>query len=432
MLPMAVKTRLHLAKSYIKNKIQILTLLLKRKILTLENKETIKYVNFYNEQCRKTMSLDVENTFEQYEKKELDQSKVERVKHIALYLPQFHTVPENDKWWGKNYTEWNNLVRGFPQYVGHYQPHLPHDVGFYNLLDEDVLKHQVEIAKNYGIFGFCYYYYWFNGRKILEKPLELLLKSDVDMPFCIFYANDGWTRTWHGFSQDGQSHEEVLLEQNHNDQDDINFIENAITLFKDKRYIKIKNKPLFIIYHTHLYDDFKKTSQVWREKVKEAGFDDLLLLNVQMPDQENSSPVEIGTDAMMQFSPICCLQEGAEYEKLNPYFDGVVHDYEKLVESEIKREFSYPVFRGVFPSWDNEARRPGKGISYKGSSPELFYEYLKNINDFSQKNRIDEESVVFVNAWNEWAEGAHMEPDKKYGYSFLNRVAKVIEERNDK
>jgi hypothetical protein len=392
-------------------------------------KNAKKYTEFYDQQFIHMSELGKE--FENYEHNNFTADTSQKVKNIALFLPQFHQIPENDKWWGKNYTEWNSLLRGFPQYKGHYQPHLPHDMGFYNLLNEEALKFQCDIAKNYGIYGFCFYFYWFNGRRILEKPFDFFINSEINMPFCFFYANDSWTRTWHGFSQDGKNNDqEILLEQNHNDKDDLNLINYLITVFKDQRYIKINNKPVFIVYHTYLYADFKKTADLWRNEVKKNGFDDLLLLNVMMPDQQSKDPSDIGTDAMVQFSPVSCLQETVAVETLNRSFQGQVLDYEKLAASEKKRKFEFPVFRAAFPSWDNEARRPGKGISYKGSTPDMFYEYFKAMYEYAQKNPVDQESLLFLNAWNEWAEGAHLEPDKKYGYAYLNRIAKVIREKN--
>jgi hypothetical protein len=421
-----IKTKLQYYHKIIINKFSLNNFIDKLNLI----KNAKKYSDFYYAQSKHMNELGKD--FENFEVNNFEEKKINKVKNIALYLPQFHSIPENDKWWGKNYTEWNNLIRGFPQYIDHYQPHIPHDMGFYNLLHEDVLKHQTEIAKNYGIYGFCFYFYWFNGRRILEKPVNLFIDKQIEMPFCLFYANDSWTRTWHGFSQNGKNNEqEVLLEQNHNDEDDMNLINYLITIFKDKRYIKIKNKPVFIVYHTHLYNDFQKTAACWKNEVKKNGFDDLFLINVMMPDQQTMVPSDIGTDAMMQFSPISCKQETLEVEKLNQFFQGQAIDYAKLVESEKERCFDFPVFRAAFPSWDNEARRPGKGISYKGSTPDKFYEYFKSMYKYAEKNPIEEESLLFINAWNEWAEGAHLEPDKKYGYAFLNRIAKVIRGSHD-
>ncbi|MFN8769363.1 MAG: glycoside hydrolase family 99-like domain-containing protein [Neisseriaceae bacterium] len=376
--------------------------------------------------CNRTWTLG--ENFLPYKKHNISEKQRSIVKNIALYLPQFHQVKENDQWWGKNFTEWNNVTKAVPQYYNHYQPHLPFDVGYYDLLNKNTLLQQIDIAKNYGIYGFCYYFYWFNGRRILEKPLDIILNNqDLDMPFCYFWANDSWVRTWHGFS-DFEHGDQVLQQQEHNDQDDINVMEYLCkNVFKDERYIKIDNKPVFILYHIYLFKDIKKTTQVWRDVCKRNGFDDIFLINVMMPDLIDNDPISMGFNATMQFPPIATVQSQAKVTVLNPKFSGKTYCYNSVVHSEINRTFSHQnVIRGCFMSWDNEARRPFKGTSYIGSTPEEFHHYLSGMNQFASKNKISGESLVFINAWNEWAEGAHLEPDREYGYSWLEVVAKII------
>lgn len=351
-----------------------------------------------------------------------------KVKNVALYLPQFHTIPENDEWWGKNFTEWQNVAKAVPQYYGQHQPQLPVDLGFYDLTNKSVWQQQIDMAKKYGLYGFCYYFYWFNGRRILEKPLDLFLKNqDLDMPFCLFWANDSWVRTWHGFSDKDSNETRVLLEQNHNDDDDVNIMEYLCqNVFNDSRYIKINNRPVFIVYHTYIFKDMKKTTDNWRKICKNHGFDDLYLMHVQMPNQLDVNPKEKGFDALMQFSPLGCKRISSKVSKLNNKFEGETFSYPKLVEDEVNRSFDYPIARGCFMSWDNEARRPTKGISYTENSPELFKQYLKSMNDYAKKYPLENESIVFINAWNEWAEGAHLEPDREYGYAWLDKVSEVV------
>ena len=363
-----------------------------------------------------------------YKKHAIAESSVAIVKNIALYLPQFHSIPENDEWWGQNFTEWQNVVKAVPQYYGQHQPQLPVDLGFYDLTNKRIWQQQIEIAKNYGIYGFCYYFYWFNGRRILEKPLDLFLyNNDLDMPFCLFWANDSWVRTWHGFSDNDSSETRVLLEQNHNNEDDISVMEYLCkNVFNDSRYIKINNKPVFIIYHTYIFEDMNKTTSKWREICKQCGFDDLYLMHVQMPDQLDVTPQDKGFDALMQFSPLGCKRVSSRVQKLNDAFEGETFSYPQLVNDEVSRQFDCPVARGSFMSWDNEARRPTKGISYTENSPELFKQYLKSMNDYAIRNPLENESLVFINAWNEWAEGAHLEPDREYGYAWLEQIYAVI------
>lgn len=383
----------------------------------------------YQDMCRNSSSLASE--FVPFIKKELARDQVERVKHLAFYLPQFHPIPENDEWWGKNFTEWNSVVKAVPQFFGHHQPQLPVDTGFYNLLDKGVWEQQLEIAKNYGLFGFCFYFYWFNGRRVLEKPLELFLDNpDLDFPFCYFWANDSWVRTWHGFS-DFEQGDRVLLDQKHNDADDINVMTYLCRrVFSDRRYILLNRKPLMIVYHTHLFPDIKKTTAVWRQIARDHGFDDLALFYVMMPGQENSNPIEQGFDGMIQFSPIGMKKVKADVQVLNPNFKGEIYSYLDAIAGEINREFcNATVIRNCFMAWDNEARRPEKGISYTGSSPRLFSEYLSNMDNYALSHKVEGESLVFINAWNEWAEGAHLEPDRRFGYAWLDVLAKVIAQK---
>lgn len=401
------------------------------KKIRLNNYKKKLIINEYEYLCYKSQFLG--KNFKPDERYFIDRKDVEKVKHIAFYLPQFHTIPENDKWWGKNFTEWNNVVKTIPQFIGHNQPHLPYDLGFYNLLDSEIWKQQINIAKNYGLYGFCFYFYWFNGKRLLEKPIDLFLNSkELDFPFCFFWANDSWVRTWHGFS-DFERGDRILLEQNHNTEDDINVMNYLLhNVFKDERYIKINGKPLFIIYHTHLFNDIIKTIDMWRKMCKKH-FKDIFLLHVMMPGQENNNAKELGFDGKLQFSPIGCSKKKLKVKIISKYYEGVVYDYSHLVEEEISRKFKYAdVIRGCFPTWDNEGRKPAKGICYHNYSSELFKRYLIEMNKYALKHKIENESFVFLNAWNEWAEGAHLEPDREYGYTWLNVIAEVINNRKER
>src|SRR6266478_229140 len=189
-----------------------------------------------------------------------------KIRPIAFYLPQYHTIPENDIWWGKGFTEWTNVVKARPQFKGHYQPHLPGELGFYDLRLEEVRQRQAALAREYGLYGFCYYHYWFNGRRILERPFkEVLASGKPDFPFCLCWANENWTRVWDGGGQD------VLLQQHYSAEDDRQHIRWLANAFRDPRYIRIGGRPLFLVYRTELLPDPARTAAIWRNEVAKAG-----------------------------------------------------------------------------------------------------------------------------------------------------------------
>lgn len=213
------------------------------------------------------------------------------IRAIAFYLPQFHPVPENDEWWGKGFTEWTNVTKAKPAFRNHYQPHLPSDLGFYDLRLPEIREQQAELARQYGIHGFCYYHYWFNGRRILERPLnEVLSSGNPDFPFCVCWANENWTRVWDG------GEKELLLKQEYSLEDDRAHIRSLIDTLSDERYIRIDNKPLFLVYRTGLLPNPKMTSDVWREEAQKAGLADLYLVRVESHG-DYTDPADIGFDA---------------------------------------------------------------------------------------------------------------------------------------
>ena len=347
-----------------------------------------------------------------------------RVKAIAFYLPQFHPIAENDQWWGKGFTEWTNVSKATPQFVGHYQPRLPGELGFYDLRVPEIMKRQVELAKNYGIHGFCFHYYWFSGRKrLLERPLnQFLADRSLDFPFCVCWANENWTRRWDG------SEAEILMEQRHEPQDDLEFIEDISPILKDRRYIRVNGRPLIIVYRVDILPDARKTADIWRKYCASRGIGEPWLVAAQ--SFGISDPRRYGFDAAVEFPPHNSGKLGrlTDLEFLNADFQGRVHSYESYVEQEI--DFSWPeynLYKTIVPSWDNEARRPGRGTIFAGSSPALYEKWLESIRQATDVNCAEyDQKLVFINAWNEWAEGAHLEPDRRFGYAYLDATRRVF------
>ena len=343
------------------------------------------------------------------------------VRLIAFYLPQFHPIPENDLWWGKGFTEWTNVEPARPYFEGHYQPHIPHDyLGYYNLLDASTQEKQVKLAKEYGIEGFCFYFYWFSGKRLLEKPLDNYLNNkSLDVPFCLCWANENWTRRWDGLDQD------LLIGQNYHKDDDVNFITDLYKYLKDERYIKVDGKPLILVYRPSLLPEIKETVNFWREICRKNNIGEIYLAYPQAFDKVH--PAIYGFDAAIEFPP---SQSPAPHIMgfLNPTssdFQSTVYDWRWYVEnSECYQSVNYKLFRGVCPSWDNTARKKSQASIFHNSSPKLFTQWLSNAfvdTIISQSNH--QERLVFVNAWNEWAEGTNLEPDQKHGYAWLKSVA---------
>ena len=340
------------------------------------------------------------------------------VKLIAFYLPQFYPIPQNDIAWGKGFTEWTNVSKALPQYEGHYQPRLPGELGFYDLRLVDIQKRQIELAKNYGLHGFCYHYYWFDGKKILDRPLQQVLNHpELDFPFCINWANENWTKRWDGLEQD------VILRQNHMPEDDIAFLDAIKPIFCDKRYIRIDGKALLMIYRPQLFPDIKATVERWRKYAQKIGIGELYLVLTHSFDSQD--PRKIGFDAATEFPPNNFHPENIteNVKRYNPDFQGMVYDFDSIIRySREYNEPDYVKFRGIVPSWDNEARKPGKGSNFLNATPKKFGDWLESILDYTHLNRRNSEKIVFINAWNEWAEGAYLEPDRKLGYAYLEAV----------
>ena len=351
--------------------------------------------------------------------------KYNPVRLIAFYLPQFHEIPENNLWWGKGFTEWTNVKKAKPLFHNHYQPRVPQGLGYYDLSDTSVQYKQIKLAKNYGIGGFCFYFYWFNGVRLLEKPiLNYLNDSSLDFPFCLCWANENWTRRWDGLDND------VLISQKFSVKDDINFIEYISKYFKDKRYIKIDGKPLLIVYRPNLLPSAKKTIKRWREWCLNNGIGEIYLAYTQSFERIN--PIKYGFDAAIEFPPNnnSAPLVNKHLKKLKSDFSVNIYDWNIFLEKSesFKKEF-YKLFRGVNPGWDNSARRENSGTVFVNSSPEGYKLFLKRaIKDTLKNQKNKDDNLIFINAWNEWAEGAYLEPDRCYGYSYLDATRMALEE----
>ena len=354
------------------------------------------------------------------------------LRSLAIYLPQFHPVRENNEWWGMGFTEWTNVAKAQPRFPGHYQPHLPADLGFYDLRLAETRQQQADLARQYGIHGFCYYHYWFNGRRILERPFEEVLKSgEPDFPFCLCWANENWSRRWDGLDQ------EVLLKQEYGDDDDRAHLQALAPAFADPRYIRVDGKPVFIVYRTHLLPDVQRTVATWREEAQRLGIGELYLMRMNgwgpHPD-----PHALGFDAAVEFQPDWVGLPHQKYGGLktrglnklglrpSPYLRDAIYDYEELTRTMMARgKPDYKLYPGVTPAWDNSARRRQKADIFTGSTPAKYEAWLRHTVEAFVPYSV-EENFIFINAWNEWAEGNHLEPDAKWGRQYLEATARAL------
>ncbi len=354
-----------------------------------------------------------------------DASEVRKtVRAIAFYLPQYHAIPENDEWWGKGFTEWSNVKPANPQFAGHYQPHIPGDLGYYDLLDGETQRKQIELAKLYGLEGFCFYFYWFGGKRLLETPTENYLNDpSLDFPFCLCWANENWSRRWDGLES------EILMAQQYSPEDDMAFIAHVSKYMRDRRYIRIAGRPLLLLYRPSLLPDVRETTRRWRQWCRENGIGEIYLAYTQ--SFETLDPSLGGFDAAVEFPPNNTAPPNITDNiiSLDRDFGGNVYDWKALVDrSENYKKPAYKLFRGVCPSWDNTARRGNKSSILLHSSPIDYQRWLVNaINDTKDRFRNPDERLIFINAWNEWAEGAYLEPNDRYGHAYLEatRMAQI-------
>jgi lipopolysaccharide biosynthesis protein len=340
------------------------------------------------------------------------------VKLIAFFLPQFHPIPENDAWWGKGFTEWTNVTKARPLFPGHYQPHLPADMGFYDLRVRATRREQIAMAKAYGIDAFCYHYYWFSGTRLLNQPLDDMLADPAsDMPFCLCWANENWTRRWDAAEQ------EILIEQKYLPGDDLAFIKSVAPFLSDPRYLRIGGAPLLIVYRPQKIPDAPKALQTWRDYCASIGIPKLLLCAALTHGNWNYE--SYGFDAGVEFPPhnLIINAKNADIAFDEP-FQGLVVDYQDIASLYLSKDHQgQNIFPTVFPSWDNTARTSRRALIVLNGTPENYEYWLaKTVRQVEWKYP-GEERPVFINAWNEWAEGCHLEPDRRFGRRFLEATA---------
>lgn len=349
-------------------------------------------------------------------------AELDQVRLISFYLPQFHPIPENDAWWGKGFTEWTNVTRARPNFEGHYQPQLPTELGFYDLRLPEIRRQQAELAERYGLHGFCYYYYWFNGHRLLNRPLdEVLASGEPDFPFCVCWANENWSRRWDGRES------ELLMEQHYSPEDDIAFIRALLPALADPRYIRVRGRPLLLVYRASLLPDSRATTDRWRQECVKAGLPEPYLACVYSFREGETRAA--GFDAAVEFPPHGHAIPAATPESMsNPDFNGRFYDYPATARS--FAALQYPgetVFRGVMPAWDNTARRQNDSDIFLGASPALYEEWLRRMIAETREQRFGDERLLFVNAWNEWAEGNHLEPDTRSGFGYLEATRRALD-----
>ena len=356
---------------------------------------------------------------------------------LAVYLPQFHPIPENDSWWGKGFTEWANVAKALPLYRDHYQPRLPSELGFYDLRVDETREAQASLARDYGIHGFCYYHYWFEGKRLLERPFNEVLRSGKpNFPFCICWANETWSRRWLGEERD------ILIKQTYSDEDDRNHGRWLAAAFADDRYIRIDGRPLFVIYRPMDIPELSRTANTFRETALKEGVSDPFIVGVDAHSIGRDFRKH-GLDGTVNFAPQLGFLRGAFSDGFSAkrFLSNVqkhrtlsgdlrLYDYDAAWRLMRKARPEFPHFPMAYVSWDNTARRGRRGIIIKDSDPTKFAKAFREV-VASVQNVPASERIVFVNAWNEWAEGNHLEPDVKHGRGYLEALKSVLEDLPD-
>jgi hypothetical protein len=357
---------------------------------------------------------------------------------IAFYLPQFHPIPENDTWWGKNFTEWTNVAKAKPLFPGHYQPHLPADLGFYDLRIEEARVAQAELARDHGIEGFCYWHYWFAGKRLLERPFQEVLRTgNPDFPFCLAWANQSWTGIWHGQPN------KVLIEQTYpGEQDEIDHFYAVVDAFCDKRYLQVEGKPMFVVYMPNLIPDPIRFTDLWNELAIKAGLRGIYFVGIANYPWLHTP----GFDGYTYHLPgtfmdaIPKRKVDTLVRKVRPYsFDSYLRGYLKLPRivrySTMIRHALSPIhfdakhYPCILPNWDNTPRSGLHGLVLVNSTPEYFRVHLREALETVRLHEADHR-LIFIKSWNEWAEGNYLEPDLRFGKGYLRVIQEEISNFN--
>ncbi len=353
-------------------------------------------------------------------------TRLDAVRPIAFYLPQFHPTPENDLWWGSGFTEWTNVVKARPSYIGHYQPHLPADLGFYDLRTADALTRQARLARRYGIEGFAVYYYNFGSRRVLGATLDTV-RADPSIPFnwCLCWANENWTKNWDGGER------EVLVEQSYDAETIDSIIADAVAQAADPRYLRVGGRPIFLVYRPLQLPDPHGFAAACRAGFARAGFPGVHLVYVESMEavDRKLQPGDFGFDACVEFPPHGrAVPAETPADIIKPGWGGYRYDYPQTVRAFCRRDsVPYTRYPAVFPSWDNTPRQPDHGTSFDGATPEAFRVYVEEKIEEVRQFLVGDARLLFVNAWNEWAEGAHLEPDTGFGHRWLEALRDGIE-----
>ena len=342
---------------------------------------------------------------------------------VAFYLPQFHAIPENDLWWGEGFTEWRNVGRALPQFQGHAQPRLPGTLGYYDLTHPQAMRAQAALAQAYGVGAFCFYFYWFGGKTLLEAPLQQWLRDpSITLPFCLCWANESWSRRWDGRADD------ILMAQRHGADDDLAFIAHVADYLRDPRYLRVDGKPMLLVYRPGLLPDAKATAARWRDWCRDHGIGEIFIAYVQ--GFERPDPATLGFDAAVEFPPNMATPQDitAAQRLLNDDYSGQVLDWRQLAADYKRRPVpSYRLFPAVNCGWDNEPRRPGQGRTFLHAAPRRYRDWLSHTIVHRLPTAPDSSRLVFINAWNEWAEGAVLEPDARLGHAWLHATAAALQ-----
>ena len=344
------------------------------------------------------------------------------IKAIALYLPQFHPIEENEKIWGKGFTEWTNVKKCKPSYKGHHQPRIPGDefgyLGYYDLTNINSIKSQINLAKSHGIYGFGIYYYWFSGKQLLEKPLNLFLKLNIKFHFLLIWANENWTKKWDGKDDD------IFMKQEYNLEDPINYIKDIKKYVIDKRYIRIDDKPILGLYEPNKVPNLRKTMEIWRQKSRQYGIGEIfILISINYNKTEDFQKLNL-FDGAYEFPPRNSFGNHRIPKKNTLIYSELLYKSRDLNETNLDLQKLY-FYRGSMLEWDNCPRMKNCEI-FEHYSPEQFYMYNKIIVEWTKKHYYIDLRFIIINAWNEWGEGSYLEPDDLYGYASINSLSKAI------